>query len=75
MLLLSVSMIYTFSLYIIEDNKKYFFYSIILTALTLLIKIPTIYMLLPIFYLMYDKRGLNLVCTIVQMLGNIILNL
>ncbi len=60
MLLLSVSMIYTFSLYIMEDNKKYFIYSIIITALTLLIKIPTVYMLLPILYLMYDKRGFNL---------------
>ena len=60
MLLLSISMIYNFSLYIVEDNKKYFIYSIILTALTLLIKIPTVYMLLPIFYLMYDKNGFNL---------------
>lgn len=60
MLLLSVSMVYTYSIYILENNRKYFIYSIIITALTLLIKIPTVYMLLPIFYLLYNKMAFSL---------------
>jgi 4-amino-4-deoxy-L-arabinose transferase-like glycosyltransferase len=55
MLFLSVSMIYTFSKYLDKENSIYLFLSIFSTALTLLIKIPTIYMLIPILFMIFHK--------------------
>ncbi len=57
MLFLSVSMLYTFSRYLEDENLIFFVISIVCTSLTLLIKIPTIYMLLPILFLMINKNG------------------
>ncbi len=57
MLYLSVSMVYYFSLFLEKDRYSYLFLSIFFTSLTLLIKIPTIYMLLPILFLFINKTG------------------
>ena len=57
MLFLSVSMVYTFSRYLEDKNIIFFIVSIFCSSLALLIKIPTIYMLLPILFLMINKNG------------------
>ncbi|MCB1140867.1 MAG: glycosyltransferase family 39 protein [Leptospiraceae bacterium] len=57
MLFLSVSMIYTFTLYLDTEKTSYFALAVLSTAGTLLIKIPTAYMLFPMLYLLIRKQG------------------
>ena len=59
MLFLSVSMLYTFSRYLEDENLIFFVISIVCTSLTLLIKIPTIYNGLTKNILNYIKDSKN----------------
>lgn len=55
MLFLSVGMVYFSAKYITTNQNKYFLLGILFSSMTFLIKIPTLYMMLPIVYLFFTK--------------------
>ncbi|HMV76486.1 MAG TPA: glycosyltransferase family 39 protein [Leptospiraceae bacterium] len=57
MLFLSISLIYTSLLWIETEEKKYMAAAGVFTALTLLIKIPTLYMLIPVAFMILNRYG------------------
>lgn len=57
MLLCSVLGVYLFSWWLDSAKLRYFFLSLIFTALACLLKIPTLYLGLPLFYLAWLKFG------------------
>ncbi len=59
MLFFSIASIYFFSRFLEDESWKYFCLATISTAFAFLVKIPTLYLLLPLGYLAYTKYGLR----------------
>jgi 4-amino-4-deoxy-L-arabinose transferase-like glycosyltransferase len=60
MLMCSVYSVYFFCEWLDKNNTRYFIFTVIFTALAILLKLPAMYMGLPLFYLAYTKYGLSL---------------
>jgi 4-amino-4-deoxy-L-arabinose transferase-like glycosyltransferase len=60
MLMCSVYSIYFFSRWLDEEKTKYFLFTLIFTTLAILIKLPTMYLGLPMLYLAFQKHRFGL---------------
>ncbi|MDX1960071.1 MAG: glycosyltransferase family 39 protein [Leptospiraceae bacterium] len=59
MIFLSIASIYSFLNWLDSEKNLDLFWAILACALTLLIKIPTVYILFPIIFLIFQKHGLQ----------------
>lgn len=60
MIFFSITSLYLFKLWITNNQKKHLLLAILCTTLAFLVKIPTLYLFIPLLYIAYEKYGFRL---------------
>lgn len=60
MIFFSITSLYFFKIWTANNSKKHLLLAILCTTLAFLVKIPTLYLCIPLLYIAYEKYGLRL---------------